>query len=57
MFKTKFIISVSIFITFLVITSIIKNKNRVLEKQISSLNINIFNKKKILMRRNSIFIF
>ena len=46
MFKTKFLISVSIFITFLVITSIIKNKTRILEKQISSLNINIFNKKK-----------
>ena len=46
MFKTKFVISVSIFITFLVITSTIKNKTRVLEKQISSLNIDIFNKKK-----------
>ena len=57
MFKTKFVISVSIFITFLVITSTIKNKTRILEKQISSLNIDIFNKKKIFMRHNLIFIF
>ena len=36
MFKTKFIISTSIFITFLIITSVIKNKTRILEKQISN---------------------
>jgi hypothetical protein len=46
MFKPRFIISVSIFITFLVITSAIKNKTRILEKQISSLNSNILHKKK-----------
>ena len=33
MFKTKFIISISIFITFLIITSAIKNKTRVIEKK------------------------
>ena len=37
MFKTKFIISFTIFVTFLIITSIIKNKTRILEKQISHL--------------------
>ena len=37
MFKTKFIISTTIVITFLIITSIIKNKTRILEKQISNL--------------------
>ena len=38
MFKTKFIISTLLFITFLLITSAIKNKTRVLEKKIYSLN-------------------
>ncbi len=38
MFKTKFIISVTVFITFLIITSVIKNKTRIIEKKISSLN-------------------
>ena len=37
MFKTKLITSTIIFITFLIITSIIKNKTRILEKQISNL--------------------
>tara|TARA_B100001057_G_scaffold343603_1_gene344517 strand:- start:3293 stop:3622 length:330 start_codon:yes stop_codon:yes gene_type:complete len=46
MFKTKFVISVSIFISFLVITSAIKNKTRILEKQISNLNKQILLKKK-----------
>ena len=36
MFKTKFMISTTIFITFLIITSVIKNKTRILEKQISN---------------------
>ena len=36
MFKTKFVISTAIFITFLIITSVIKNKTRILEKQISN---------------------
>ena len=46
MFKTKFIISLSIFITCLIITSVIKNKTRVLEKQILELNTKIFAMKK-----------
>ena len=46
MFKTKFIISISIFVIFLIITSAIKNKTRIIEKQISNLNTNILLKKK-----------
>ena len=38
MFKMKFIIASSIFISFLLITSIIKNKTRVIEKNISNLS-------------------
>ena len=38
MFKTKIIISITIFTTFLVITSTIKNETRILEKKISNLN-------------------
>ena len=38
MFKTKFIISISVFVIFLLITSVIKNKTRVTEKHISNLN-------------------
>ena len=57
MFKTKFIISSIIFISFLVITSIIKNKTRILEKKISNLNIKYLIKKKILMKHNLIFLF
>ena len=34
MFKTKLIISITTLITFLVITSIIKNKTRIIEKKI-----------------------
>ena len=45
MFKTKLIISISIFITFLIITSVIKNKTRILEKEITNLNLNILSKK------------
>ena len=52
MFKTKLIISISIFISFLIITSAIKNKTRIIEKEISSLNIKIFSKKIILMKLN-----
>ena len=33
MFKTKFIISILIFVTFLIITSIIKNQARFIEKK------------------------
>ena len=46
MFKTKLIISITTLITFLVITSIIKNKTRIIEKQMLNLNIEILNKKK-----------
>ena len=45
MFKTKFITSTIIIITFLIITSVIKNKTRIIEKQISNLNIKISSKK------------
>jgi hypothetical protein len=38
MLKTKFIISISIFVILLLATSVIKNKTRVIEKQISNLN-------------------
>ena len=48
MFKNKFVISVSLFITFLVFTSTIKNKTRVLEKKISNLNTKILLKHKDL---------
>tara|TARA_B100000963_G_scaffold356447_1_gene376582 strand:+ start:3177 stop:3518 length:342 start_codon:yes stop_codon:yes gene_type:complete len=45
-FKSKFIVSVSIFVSLLIITSALKNKTRILEKQITNLNIKIFSKKK-----------
>jgi len=38
MFRTKFMISISIFVILLLATSVIKNKTRVIEKQISNLN-------------------
>ncbi len=46
MFKAKLVISMSVFITFLVITSLIKNKTRIIEKEISSLNTTILYKEK-----------
>ena len=46
MFKTKIIISLSLFVTLMIITSAIKNKARFIEKQIVSLNIKILAKKK-----------
>ena len=42
MFKMKFIIALSVFISFLIITSTIKNKTRVIEKNISNLTTKIF---------------
>ena len=42
MFKMKLIISATVFISFLIITSTIKNKTRVIEKNISNLNTKIF---------------
>ena len=46
MFKTKIIVSISIFVTFLITTSAIKNKTHTIEKKISSLNIAILLKEK-----------
>ena len=46
MFKIKILILSSIFIFLLIITSVIKNKTRLLEKQITNLNIKILSKKK-----------
>ena len=42
MFKMKFIIALSVFISFLIVTSTIKNKTLVIEKNISNLNTKIF---------------
>ena len=53
MFKNKFVISISLFITFLVFTSTIKNKTRVLEKKISNLNTKILLKNKDLNEENT----
>ena len=46
MFKMKFIITLSVFISFLLVTSTIKNKTRVIEKNISNLTTKIFIKTK-----------
>ena len=46
MFKMKFIITLSIFISFLIVTSTIKNKTRVIEKNISNLSTKIIIKTK-----------
>ena len=44
MFKMKFIIALSVFISFLIVTSTIKNKTRFIEKDISNLTTKIFTK-------------
>ena len=41
MFKTKLIITITIFVIFLVVTSAIKNETRIIEKKISQLNAKI----------------
>ena len=46
MLRTKFIISSIIFITFLIITSAVKNETRILEKKITNLSNDILLKKK-----------
>ena len=46
MFKTKFIITTAVFIIFLLITSVIKNKTRIIEKQIANINSKILSKEK-----------
>ena len=38
MFKIKFLISITIFVIFLLATSTIKNKTRIIEKKIESIN-------------------
>ena len=48
MFKTKFIISISLFVSFLVITSAIKNETRLIEKKISNL------KERVLLKEQDI---
>tara|TARA_Y100000768_G_scaffold365173_1_gene326219 strand:- start:20919 stop:21257 length:339 start_codon:yes stop_codon:yes gene_type:complete len=48
MFKTKLIISITIFIIFSVVTSVVKNKTRVIEKKIVNL------KTKISIKKNDI---
>ena len=48
MFNLRFTISISIFIIFLIITSVVKNKTRLLEKKILGLNSKIFLKEKKL---------
>ena len=42
MFKSKFIISLTVFITFLIFTSALNNETRILEKKINNLNSKIF---------------
>ena len=46
MLRTKFIISSIIFIIFLIITSAVKNKTRILEKKITNLSNDILLKRK-----------
>ena len=46
MFRTKLLISILTFVTLLVFTSVIKNKTRIIEKEISSLNYKILSKEK-----------
>ena len=48
MFKAKFLVSLSIFITFLLVTSSIKNKTRIIEKNINLYEKEIFNLEKEL---------
>ncbi len=46
MFKLKILISVIIFSFFLIVTSVIKNQTRKIEKKIDNLSENIFNKER-----------
>ena len=48
MFKLKFTISAIIFISFLIITSFIKNQSRILEKKIHNLSFQVVSKEKNL---------
>ena len=46
MFNPKLFFSLAVFTFFLIITSLVKNQSRIIEKQIKSLNINIIAKEK-----------
>ena len=46
MFNSKLFFSLAVFTFFLIITSLVKNQSRIIEKQIKSLNINITAKEK-----------
>ena len=46
MYKTKFIFTSAIFVIFLIITSSVKNKTRIIEKKISNLSLVTLYKKK-----------
>ncbi len=46
MFKTKLLITISLFSAFLIFTSLVKNKTRILEKKIINVNLKIISKKK-----------
>ena len=48
MFKFRFIISAVIFTSLLIITSVIKNQSRILEKKIINLNSSVISKSKNL---------
>ncbi len=48
MFKFRFIISTVIFTSLLIITSVIKNQSRILEKKIINLNSSVISKSKNL---------
>ena len=46
MFNSKLFFSLVVFTFFLIITSLVKNQSRIMEKQIKGLNINILAKEK-----------
>ena len=46
MFNSKLFFSLLVFTFFLIITSLVKNQSRIIEKQIKGLNINILAKEK-----------
>ena len=46
MFNSKLFFSLAVFTFFLIITSLVKNQSRIIEKQIKGLNINILAKEK-----------
>lgn len=46
MFNSKLFFSLAVFTFFLIITSLVKNQSRIIEKQIKGLNINIIAKEK-----------